>query len=127
MVCYHIGSVDFFPDAYEVRVAGQTEALQHQIRNALVCLVRHRGEVVTRETLLREAWNGRMATDEWLTRCIFLLRKHLRDRELLETVTRIGYRLHHAQVEAGISCLSPSGSPEPDAALSSPPRPSWFC
>ena len=127
MVRFRIGAVDFLPEAYELRFAGKTERLQPQVRNVLLCLVRRRGEVVSRETLLREAWHGRRATDECLTRCIYLLRKQLRDTGLLETVARIGYRLHpegnadqHAPVHSPV--LQDPGKPAPQ-----PPQSAWFC
>ncbi|MCP5164171.1 MAG: winged helix-turn-helix domain-containing protein [Pseudomonadales bacterium] len=129
MTCYHIGAVEFFPDACEIRVAGRMEHLQPRLRDVLVCLVRHRGEVVSRETLLREAWHGRAASDECLTRCIYLLRKQLRARNLVETVACSGYRLHHCGHEVGIA-----GSPLPGALRATgllpsppPPMPPWFC
>lgn len=127
MVRFRIGAVDFFPEAYEVKFAGKTERMQPQVRNVLLCLVRHRGEVVSRETLLREAWNGRRATDECLTRCIYLLRKQLRDTALLETVARIGYRLHP---QGHVEDPAPGSSPalqNPDKLAPQPSRPSWFC
>jgi DNA-binding winged helix-turn-helix (wHTH) protein len=128
MVRFRIGTVDFFPEAYEVRVAGKPEHMQPQVRNVLLCLVRNRGEVVSRETLLREAWSGRHATDECLTRCIYLLRKQLRDSGLLETVPRIGYRLHD-QGDADVPAPSVP-SPviqDPGKFERQPPGSSWFC
>ena len=128
MVRFRIGTVDFFPEAYEVRVAGKPEHMQPQVRNVLLCLVRNRGEVVSRETLMREAWNGRYATDECLTRCIYLLRKQLRDNGLLETVPRIGYCLHNqGHADAPAPPVPPPFTQDPGKRERQPPGSSWFC
>ncbi len=97
MTIYHIGTVDFNPDACELSERGHMEHLQPQVRNVLLCLVRHQGQTVSREVLLREAWHGKPVSEECLTRCISILRKQLHDRgahQLIETVPRVGYRLH---------------------------------
>ena len=128
MVRFRIGTVDFLPESYEVMVAGKPEHMQPQVRNVLLCLVRNRGEVVSRETLMREAWHGRHATDECLTRCIYLLRKQLRDNGLLETVPRIGYRLHNqGPADGPASSVPPPVIQDPGKRERQPPGSSWFC
>ena len=128
MVRFRIGTVDFLPESYEVMVAGKPEHMQPQVRNVLLCLVCKRGEVVSRETLMREAWHGRHATDECLTRCIYLLRKQLRDNGLLETVPRIGYRLHNqGPADGPASSVPPPVIQDPGKRERQPPGSSWFC
>ena len=88
MKTYQIGEVGFSPDACELYKDGLIAHLQPQCRNVLLVLVEHAGEVVTKEALLQDAWQGRAASDECLTRCISILRKHLSDRDekhLIET------------------------------------------
>jgi DNA-binding winged helix-turn-helix (wHTH) protein len=97
MPIYSIGNMDFDPDACEIYREGQLEHLQPQVRNVLMCLVRHHGEVVIKDVLINEAWCGRSASDECLTRCISILRKQTSDRgdrHLIETIPKVGYRLH---------------------------------
>ena len=97
METYHIGELEFDPDACEICSEGQCKHLQPQVRNVLSSLYRHRGEVVTREMLMEEAWSNRPASDESITRCISILRKHIADhdeRTLIETIPKVGYRLH---------------------------------
>ena len=97
MASYRVGSADFDTDDYEICVEGHMEHLQPQVRKVLLCLLRHEHQVVTKQMLLAEAWDGRAVSDECLTRCISLLRKHLHDRQdkhLIETISRVGYRLH---------------------------------
>lgn len=96
MTIYFIGDVEFHPAASEILHAGHSTHLQPQVSNVLECLAKHHGEVVTRDVLFNEAWQGRHTSDECLTRCISLLRDHLHDRDqrhLIETIPRIGYRL----------------------------------
>ena len=97
MRTYQIGPVGFCPDACELHKGGAVEHVQPQVRNVLLCLLEHADEVVSKETLLQEAWVGRPATEECLTRCISILRKQLDDhseKHLIETIPRVGYRLH---------------------------------
>jgi DNA-binding winged helix-turn-helix (wHTH) protein len=94
---YRIGNVAFDPGACEIHADGHTQHLQPQVRNVLLCLVEHQGEVVPRDTLINEAWDGRRTSDESVTRCISLLRRHFANRggrHLIETIPKSGYRLH---------------------------------
>ena len=96
MRAYQLGRVGFDPDACELFSEGSPEHLQPQVRNVLLCLINHAGEVVSKDRLIREAWRDRAATEECLTRCISLLRKHFKrhgEPHLIETIPRVGYRL----------------------------------
>ncbi|MEP4148779.1 MAG: winged helix-turn-helix domain-containing protein [Halioglobus sp.] len=96
MTSYRIGEVDFDPDASEICVDGHITHLQPQVSSVLVCLVRHKGEVVAKDRLVEEAWEGRCASEKNVTHCISLLRGHLEDRNdrhLIETIPKKGYRL----------------------------------
>lgn len=95
MTVFRIGDVDFDPDASEIFVDGEVRHLQPQVSSVLACLLRHRGEVVPKDLLVEEAWHGRRTSDESVTRCISLLRRHFSDREerhLIETIPKMGYR-----------------------------------
>ena len=96
MRAYQLGRIGFDPDACELFSDGSPEHLQPQVRNVLLCLINHAGEVVSKDRLILEAWHERAATEECLTRCISLLRKHLKQHgepHLIETIPRVGYRL----------------------------------
>lgn len=102
METYRIGDVGFSPEACELTLEGTPRHIQPQVRDVLLCLVRHANQVVCKETLFEEAWHGRPASDESLSRCISLLRKQLSDRRekhLIETIPKVGYRLHLDTVE----------------------------
>lgn len=97
MTVYRIADVAFDPDACEIIANGETQHLQPQVRSVLLCLVKHKGEVVPKDLLIAEAWGGRRTSDESVTRCISLLRQHFADRgerHLIETIPKSGYRLH---------------------------------
>jgi DNA-binding winged helix-turn-helix (wHTH) protein len=64
--------------------------------DALVMLVRERGQLVTKDRLHEEVWRGVPVTDEALSQAIMALRRALGDDaarpRFIETVQRHGYR-----------------------------------
>ena len=62
----------------------------------LSMLVRHRGELVTKDEIIEEIWKDSFVEESNLSRHIYLLRKTLRehgaDDELIENLPRRGYR-----------------------------------
>ena len=76
---------------------------EHSVRiepkamQVLVYLAQHAGEVVEKETVVKEVWEGAFVTDEVLTNAIWELRKALGDdsksAQFIQTVPRKGYRL----------------------------------
>ena len=60
----------------------------------LVCLYRHRGEVLSRDQLLNEVWGvSYMGTTRTLDQTIAQLRKKLGDAELVQTVHGVGCKM----------------------------------
>lgn len=62
----------------------------------LLALARRDGDLVTKDELIEEVWEGRAFGDEPIQRCIALLRRHFGDSrpyEYIETLQRRGYRL----------------------------------
>lgn len=118
MSVYRVGSAFFDPDACEIKVAGHLEHMQPLVRNVFLSLLRHNGQVVSREMLIAEAWPNGRGGDEGLTRCISILRRHLADRgdhHLIETIPKVGYRLHgNVSLDSGTTDSSPD-------TVSSPP------
>lgn len=70
--------------------------LEPKVMDVLVCLAGRAGEVVTKEELIREVWEGRFVGDEVITVAISELRKALGDNARqptwVETIPRRGYR-----------------------------------
>jgi len=61
--------------------------------DVLQYLLRHAGEVVTKDELLGTVWEGRVVVEAALTNAIGKLRKALDDDALITTIPRVGYRL----------------------------------
>ena len=77
------------------------------IMDLLICLSSNIGEVVSRETIINEVWQGRSISDEAISRAIFLLRKAFKDldddRNVIKTVYKRGYMLDIAASPASRS------------------------
>lgn len=73
------------------------EHLEPRVVDVLLLLIRNAGSLVTRDQFLEEVWEGRVLTDDVLSRCIREARRALGDdaspREFIETLPRRGYRL----------------------------------
>ena len=71
--------------------------IEPKVMQVLVCLASNPGEVVERDKLLDDLWDGRAFSDEPLTRCIVALRHALgdspKDPEYIQTIPKSGYRL----------------------------------
>lgn len=75
--------------------AGEGIPLRSQSLEVLKSLSRRAGDVVDKETLIREVWGGLAVTDDSLTQCIADIRRALGDRQrkIVQTVPKKGYRL----------------------------------
>lgn len=82
--------------AWTLTCNGAAIEIEHRPLEVLACLLRHAGEVVTKEELLNAAWTGRVVVEGALTNAIGKLRKALSDdeQERIVTVARVGYRLN---------------------------------
>jgi DNA-binding winged helix-turn-helix (wHTH) protein len=79
----------------ELRVHGKPVEMELKPLEILLQLLRHAGEVVTKEELLEAVWPGLMVVDGSLATAVSKLRKALGDDQssVLLTVSRVGYRL----------------------------------
>ena len=117
--CYRFGTAEFDEARYELKVNGRTVELERKPLEVLDQLLRHAGEVVTREELYEHVWNGRPTVDHVLSNAIMKLRKALGsdNSERIITQPKIGYRLQgpvertavgrifasHAQLQSGMA------------------------
>lgn len=92
---YRFGSAEFDESRFELRVAGLPVDVERRALEVLAYLLRHAGEVVTKEELLREVWAGRVTVDKVLPNAIAKLRRALGEANAghLSTQARLGYRL----------------------------------
>lgn len=79
----------------EIERNGQVIALERKPNDVLRYLLRHAGEVVTKNELLDQVWPGRYVTEGVLSKHIARLRRALGDdsQQTIRTVSGVGYRL----------------------------------
>lgn len=94
---FTIGEWEVLPGHGVLRRGEQEERPEPKVFAVLLSLARQDGNLVTRDDLVNEVWDGRPTTDEPINRCLSQLRGHLDDRKLpheyIETLQRRGYRL----------------------------------
>jgi len=111
---------DFYLDASNRRLSrsGEPIALNSKYFDVLLLLVSRSGQLVEKQSLFDEVWNGLFVTDAALTQCIKDIRKQLGDDALspryIKTVPKHGYtfigRVVHADVPAAVQLATDSGS-----------------
>ncbi|OAF16229.1 winged helix-turn-helix domain-containing tetratricopeptide repeat protein [Bradyrhizobium neotropicale] len=116
------------PARRELRRAGTLVALEPQVFDLLIYLVRNRDRVVTRDNLLDAIWNGRVVSDSTLTSRINAVRRAVDDsgeeQRLIRTIARKGVRFVGEVREAAVAGspdikvqpveAAPAGLPLPD-------------
>lgn len=83
-----------------------TVRLEPQVAKLLDYLLRHQDQLLTRERLLHDVWDGRVVSDDAIHRCIGILRQTLSPndkRAFIRTVPKKGY----------IACFPASAEAEP--------------
>jgi DNA-binding winged helix-turn-helix (wHTH) protein/TolB-like protein len=92
---FRLGALIVRPSTREIETNGTVETLQPRIMQVLIALVRRHGQVVSRDQLIEQCWDGRVVGDDALNRCVQQLRKlgESSGGFRLETVTKVGYRL----------------------------------
>ncbi len=112
----------FVESRLELRVGDQPVELELKPLEVLLYLLRHAGEVVTKNELLDAVWPGLNVVEGSLSTAVYKLRKALGDADssIVVTVPRVGYRLAAtAHAEASLPSSSPAhlllaaGSPVP--------------
>lgn len=113
---------DFVVDPATGELAGPAgrEQLDPKVMQVLLVLAQPPGRVVTRQELLEKVWPGVVVGDDVVSRCIYQLRRHLRQAggderhaALVETLPKRGYRLN------GEPAAAPSAAA--DTAAENPP------
>lgn len=91
---WRFGAVEFDEARHELRVSGLPVEIEHKPLQVLALLLRHAGEVVTKEELFETVWAGRITVDHVLATAIGKLRKALETggESRIVTLPRIGYR-----------------------------------
>lgn len=119
------GNVEFDESRWELVVAGVIVELERKPQLVLAYLLRHAGEVVTKDELLESVWEHQVVVEAALTNAVGKLRRALGEAagEMILTVPKVGYRLA-AQVSRRAVAVLP-----PESRLlvgeSVPRRPHW--
>ena len=91
---FSIGSCQIDPQNFTLTRGEISEMVTPKEMALMVCLHRHRGELLSREQLLNEVWGvSYMGTTRTLDQTIAQLRKKLGEADLVQTVHGVGYRL----------------------------------
>jgi TolB-like protein/DNA-binding winged helix-turn-helix (wHTH) protein len=94
---FSLGPWAILPNQNRIERDTDSTHLEPKVMQVLCVLARNQGEVVSRQALIAEVWQGTFVTDEVLSRAVSVLRKQLgddsRNPEYIATVPKAGYRL----------------------------------
>jgi non-specific serine/threonine protein kinase len=95
LYCYRFGAAEFDEARFDLRVGGLRVDIEQRPLEVLRELLRHAGDVVTKEQLLEAVWAGRPTVETVLSNAISKLRRSLgeADMDRIQTVPRVGYRI----------------------------------
>lgn len=91
---WRFGLVEYNEARRELRVAGLVVEVENRPLDVLSLLLRHAGQVVTKQQLFDQVWAGRITVDHVLATAVGKLRKALdaAGESRIVTVPRLGYR-----------------------------------
>lgn len=116
-VIYRFGGFELDSAERQLRRDGAELPLNARYLDALILLVRERGQLVTKDRFMDAVWRGIPVTDEALTQCIRTLRRTLGDEagdpRFIATVPKFGYRFVGAIEGAGTQQPAPPAPPAP--------------
>jgi Tol biopolymer transport system component/DNA-binding winged helix-turn-helix (wHTH) protein len=114
---FRIGTRVVRPRLNRVLTPNATLQLEPKVMRVLLCLTERPGEVVTKEQLFLDVWEGAFVTEDVLTRAVGELRRVFEDDaarpRVIETIRKSGYRLI-ARVEP--TALLPGEFPRAEGA-----------
>jgi TolB-like protein/DNA-binding winged helix-turn-helix (wHTH) protein/Flp pilus assembly protein TadD len=115
---YEFGEFRLDPQQRVLRRGEEPIALTPKVFEVLVLLIRHSGEVVSKDELMKAVWPNSFVEESNLTQTVFMLRKALSetaDQRYILTIQGRGYRF-----AADVKDLSESGraGTDPSASLS---------
>src|SRR5689334_25123239 len=92
---FDLGGLRVSPAHREVCMNGDRRDLEPRVAQVLVALASVRPDVVSRDQLIEQCWEGRIVGDDALNRCIVALRhlarEFLPEPFAIETIPRVGY------------------------------------
>lgn len=94
---FYLGRLRVSPAHREVHMDGKRRELEPRVAQVLVALAAARPNVLSRDRLIEQCWEGRIVGDDALNRCIVALRQLGKEFSpepfTIETVPRVGYAL----------------------------------
>ena len=115
------GSFRLDPTTNQLWHGKRAIALQPKPLAVLQYLAQHRGQIVTKQELLKAVWMGTVVTKAVVKECVRAIRGALGEEgvapQYVETVGREGYRFIGEVVSAQLSVVSPPPSPPSDSQL----------
>nr|MBA2333696.1 winged helix-turn-helix domain-containing protein [Blastocatellia bacterium] len=94
---FRLGDIEVLPATRSVSANGHQEIVEPRVMQVLVALAKAEGAVVSRDDLIVQCWEGRIVGDDAINRVLSRLRRLAEgiggQRFVVETVTRVGYRL----------------------------------
>ena len=128
-VLWRFGGTLFDEQALTLSVGGTEVELERRPLELLSLLLKHAGEVVTKNEILDALWPDREVSEASLTKCVARLRNALADEDhtIIRTAHGFGYRFAAAvtvqQAEARAVVLPPKVDLSPGDQV--PHRPGW--
>lgn len=124
---------DWLAEPMRNRVSNDGGGIQVEpkVMGVLMCLARHAGRTVTKDTFFEEVWEDTVVSEDVLSRCISELRRVLQDDarqpRFIETIRKTGYRLiakvGRYNPEEEEVADAPSRAPTETATAVTTPRP----
>ena len=129
---FHFGDCVLDADRRELRRAGGSVAVEPQVFDLLLHLVRNREHVVSKDELLDAVWNGRIVSESTLSSRINAARRAVGDggaeQGLIRTLARRGFRfIGSVREEEGGPGTAAAGGAAGAAAPTPPPQEVVFC
>ena len=101
---FDLGDLRVSPARRQVSFNGEHRELEPRVAQVLVALAAARPQVLSRDRLIEQCWDGRIVGDDSINRCIVALRHLAKEFSpepfTIETVPRVGYCLVERPPEA---------------------------
>jgi TolB-like protein/Tfp pilus assembly protein PilF len=114
---FQLGAWRVQPQLNRLACDVRTVRLEPKMMGVLLCLAQRSGDVVSKDQIVQEVWQGTFVTDDVLIRCISELRKAFGDNAgrhaVIETIPKKGYRLLLPVTVVSYSDQSPGSSSGP--------------
>ena len=122
---FRLGDWEVLPLRGVLRRGEHEERPEPRVFGVLIALAKRDGDLVTRDELVDELWDGRPTSDEPINRCLSQLRRHLGDKsrphQYVETLPRRGYRL--VQPVELLEAPAAEATAPPDTSANAPVAP----